>query len=743
MSQISIKSLPVTGVIKTIIPEAGDNVNPNGAGEITLTGVNDIAITGNAATQTVDISLSGTTEHAVQVGDATGGIESLAVGTDGQVLLGATAGDPAFATLTSSGGTITFTPGANSLNLEAVAELPVMTDGQLLIGSTGLPPVAASLTSSGGTITITPGAGTINLESVPEAIPDAYSNSFPTDAGTATPALHALTVAGGTNLNSAGAGSTVTLNLDADLIGISSVTTSTGGSLQTGVTAADTLLLRAYDVDGTAYKTFATLTANNTPTMDLDTDVTIGTKYIYRADGTDVPVTDGGTGASTLTDHGVLVGSGTSAVTPLAVGATGEGLMGSTGADPVWTGSPSFSGTVTAGTGIIATTGDVTITAGDLNLPTSSSTAGKITVNGTTVFSRYGGGNLFVGPCGNTTLTTATAINNTIIGGLSLGTSITTANRNTIVGYNAGVSLTEGVSNTLIGGGNSLTTGTYNTFLGTAAGQRIVGGSYNVCIGYGAGSTNTTGSQASNIYLQSTGVVGESNKMRLGNDGTGNGQVDTVYLAGTNANISTADTAGTVNIATGAAAKTVTVGSTNTTSKLDLKFGTSDFSLASATGNVIVAQDTGEVTMPLQPCFMATLNPAVTNVTGDGTDYAVVFNGETWDNNSDFNTTTGVFTAPVTGKYFFNVNLRLNELTSSHTTGWVDFVASSRTKRIYYGNPYVTAVSGTTALIQGNTLLDMTAGDTCYINVRISGGTKVVDVYNDAVYTWFSGHLVC
>lgn len=47
-------------------------------------------------------------------------------------------------------------------------------------------------------------------------------------------------------------------------------------------------------------------------------------------------VTYGGTGASTLTDHGVLLGSGTDAITPTAVGATGEYLAGSTGADPTW-----------------------------------------------------------------------------------------------------------------------------------------------------------------------------------------------------------------------------------------------------------------------------------------------------------------------------------------------------------------------------------------------------------------------
>jgi hypothetical protein len=47
-------------------------------------------------------------------------LDSLVVGTDGQVLLGATAADAQFGTLTSSGGTIMFTPGPNALNLEAV-----------------------------------------------------------------------------------------------------------------------------------------------------------------------------------------------------------------------------------------------------------------------------------------------------------------------------------------------------------------------------------------------------------------------------------------------------------------------------------------------------------------------------------------------------------------------------------------------------------------------------------------------
>lgn len=47
-----------------------------------------------------------------------------------------------------------------------------------------------------------------------------------------------------------------------------------------------------------------------------------------------LPVTHGGTGAATLTDHGVLLGSGTAAVTPLAALDDDQLLLGSTGADP-------------------------------------------------------------------------------------------------------------------------------------------------------------------------------------------------------------------------------------------------------------------------------------------------------------------------------------------------------------------------------------------------------------------------
>lgn len=91
-------------------------------------------------------------------------------------------------------------------------------------------------------------------------------------------------------------GSGITIDNSDNISGIPSITMNTGGSLRTSTTS--TLLLQAYDVDGASYTTFATLTAGNTPTMDLSAAVTIGGQYIYRIGGTDVSLADGGTGAS-------------------------------------------------------------------------------------------------------------------------------------------------------------------------------------------------------------------------------------------------------------------------------------------------------------------------------------------------------------------------------------------------------------------------------------------------------------
>lgn len=66
-----------------------------------------------------------------------------------------------------------------------------------------------------------------------------------------------------------------------------SITLDPGAALRTGTTAGNTALIQAYDVDGTAYTTFATLTADNAPTMDLAAGVTLGGSAIATLTGTE------------------------------------------------------------------------------------------------------------------------------------------------------------------------------------------------------------------------------------------------------------------------------------------------------------------------------------------------------------------------------------------------------------------------------------------------------------------------
>ncbi len=97
---------------------------PNSAlanSSITLSNGNNITVTGSPVSLggTATIAVTGTTTHAVQIGNASGSLTSVGVGSNGQVLIGATGADPAFATLTSSDSSITFTTGANTLDLKA------------------------------------------------------------------------------------------------------------------------------------------------------------------------------------------------------------------------------------------------------------------------------------------------------------------------------------------------------------------------------------------------------------------------------------------------------------------------------------------------------------------------------------------------------------------------------------------------------------------------------------------------
>ena len=95
---------------------------------------------------------------------------------------------------------------------------------------------------------------------------------------------------------------------------------------------------------------------------------------------TALPVASGGTGVSTLTDGGLVLGSGTGAVTSLGQATNGQLVVGSTGADPVLatlTGGANITVTNTAGAISIATTG---LASGTVESVSATGTENRITL---------------------------------------------------------------------------------------------------------------------------------------------------------------------------------------------------------------------------------------------------------------------------------------------------------------------------------------------------------------------------
>jgi len=213
-------------------------LNETGAGTVVVGGASRIdgvpigagtpstgAFTTLSATTPVGVASGGTgaaslTDHGVLVGSGVAAITPLVVGTNGQVIVGSSAADPVFATISSTDSSITITGGAGTLALTgtqsttsqlgsvelatdaeaiagsdtdrpivpssltaklgtqtdhgvlvgsgttaAITPLAVGTNGQLLVGSTGADPVFATVASADGSVAITGGAGTIDLSS--------------------------------------------------------------------------------------------------------------------------------------------------------------------------------------------------------------------------------------------------------------------------------------------------------------------------------------------------------------------------------------------------------------------------------------------------------------------------------------------------------------------------------------------------------------------------------------------------
>jgi hypothetical protein len=139
---------------------------------------------------------------------------------------------------------------------------------------------------------------------------------------------------------------------------------------------------------------------------------------------------------------------------------------------------------------------------------------------------------------------------------------------------------------------------------------------------------------------------------------------------------------------------------------------------------------TGYLTKPNQPAFYCYLGSALTNVTGDTTSYQLVSWTKPVDQSSNFNATTGVFTAPVAGFYIFGLNVYAKGWASSNYIAYLSIVGTSTTLISSYYRWYNIQTGGGANNSCGNMEggFSMSVGDTAYFVMYASGSSKNISI---------------
>ena len=181
--------------------------------------------------------------------------------------------------------------------------------------------------------------------------------------------------------------------------------------------------------------------------------------------------------------------------------------------------------------------------------------------------------------------------------------------------------------------------------------------------------------------------------------------------------------------------------------KGNLTFYTRDVTTDTAPTKTMEINTAGAVTKPLQPAFLIRSND-LTNFGATGY-HTIPFANEYFDQNSDFNTSTYTFTAPVTGKYQFQSTQTMGDGIdfSNYLIEWNFFTSNTR-YRCMTINPskHFSANTNDYNSICFSVLADMDANDTAYLAVQPSAGSAVNDILGGSTaqpLTTFSGFLAC
>lgn len=142
-----------------------------------------------------------------------------------------------------------------------------------------------------------------------------------------------------------------------------------------------------------------------------------------------------------------------------------------------------------------------------------------------------------------------------------------------------------------------------------------------------------------------------------------------------------------------------------------------------------------------RPVFSVYLGTPVSAVTGDGTQYQIIYDTALVNVGSVYNLSTGIFTAPIAGNYCFSYTPMLEGVDGTNGVIQLIIIVTAFTFQASYHNA-ANIVDGGFGTAEGHCVVPMAVSDTCTFNLLVDGISKNVGLDAGSGFSYASGYLL-